>query len=81
MNINFTLNGETVTVGHKTRKYFNTLAENGTKTGTIYDQSDNGIEWELCETIGINPGRYVGRISFRYTIADNKVEITASKVA
>lgn len=76
MNINFNINGGTVAVGRKTREFFSaeikkseeypgsfiSMVNNG--DDVINDKKDNGVEWELCESLGLNPAKYVGRIVF-----------------
>ena len=100
MNIRFELkqaDGEpqSFVVGRKVRNYFKKAIEFHNHwlkgchcEGRISDKSDGGAEWELIEAIGVNPGRYVGRIRFNYEIDCENVEndlyhvlITAEKIA
>lgn len=59
------------TVGRNTRTFFKKQIGTGltvSRRGEIHDTKDNGVEWELCEALGCNPGRYVGRVAFDFTI-------------
>ena len=100
MNIRFELkqaDGEpqSFVVGREVRNYFkkaiafhNHWLKGYRCEGRISDKSDGGAEWELIEAMGVNPGRYVGRIMFNYEINCLNIEndlyyvlITAEKVA
>lgn len=104
MNVKFLIKAEggepqSFVVGRSVRSYFKEeiewnirrnkyFFETSKERGTIDDSSDGGAEWELCEALGVNPGKYVGRINFRYELecenAENnlyKVTIEARKAA
>lgn len=82
-------------VGRKVRSYFKKAIEFHNHwlkgchcEGRVSDKSDGGAEWELIEAMGVNPGRYVGRIIFNYQIDCESAErdkyhvvITAEKAA
>ena len=100
MNIRFELKQagnepQSFVVGRKVRNYFKKAIEFHNHwlkgchcEGRVSDKSDGGCEWQLIEAIGVNPGRYVGRIRFNYEIDCENVEndlyhvlITAEKIA
>lgn len=76
MNVRFFINNEccerqNIAAGRKTREFFSEKINNVSDwedvifvRGHIDDKKDGGIEWELCEAMGVNPAKYVGRLDF-----------------
>lgn len=104
MNVRFLIKTEggepqSFVVGRSVRSYFKEeiewnirrnkhFFETSKARGWVEQDIDGGAEWELCEALGVNPGKYVGRIDFRYELecenAENnlyKVTIEAMKAA
>ena len=95
MNISFRFltetAGQSFVPGRKTREFISNKIKAGLPYIFIDDKKDNGVEWELCESLGLNPAKYVGRIEFNAMVATNldnnfkpksyDVTICANKVA
>ena len=75
MNISFRFltetAGQSFVPGRKTREFINNKIKAGMTYIFIDGKKDNGVEWELCESLGINPANYVGRIEFVAMVVTN----------